>query len=107
MRLITEILAEVQKGRPIEEASEALRDVVKAVEETGKPGSVTLTITVTAPKKGPGKIIAADVKCKKPLAEIQPSMFLDDEWGDLMPMPGPVINGSKERKEPNERDGKR
>ena len=43
MRLFTDILREIRKGRPVEEASHALADVVRAVDETGKPGSVTLT----------------------------------------------------------------
>ena len=43
MRLITDILRDIRKGRPVEEATTALADVVHAVDETGKEGSVTIS----------------------------------------------------------------
>ena len=36
MRLITDVLRDIRKGRPVEEATMALADVVRAVDETGK-----------------------------------------------------------------------
>ena len=44
MRLITDVLREIRKGRPVEEATMALADVVRAVDETGKDGSVTIRL---------------------------------------------------------------
>lgn len=84
MRLITDILREIRKGRPVEEATYALADVVKAVDETGKPGVVTITLTVKPAKHGgPEKILQCDVKAKKPRADIAPAIFFSDEEGDL------------------------
>jgi hypothetical protein len=84
MRLITDVLRDIRKGRPVEEATMALADVVKAVDETGKPGSVTIVLTVKPAKHGgPEKVLVAEVKAKKPIAEIAPAIFFSDADGDL------------------------
>ena len=84
MRLITDILREIRKGRPVEEATLALNDVVRAVDETGKPDSVTITLTVKPAKHGgPEKTLIAEIKAKKPIAEIAPAIFFSDDEGDL------------------------
>jgi hypothetical protein len=84
MRLITDILRDIRKGRPVEEATLALADVVRAVDETGKAGAVTIKLTVKPAKHGgPEKTIICDVSCKKPVAEIAPAIFFSDTEGDL------------------------
>ena len=84
MRLITDILREIRKGRPVEEATLALADIVRAVDETGKAGSVTITLTVKPAKHGgPEKTLVCEVKAKKPIAEIAPAVFFSDADGDL------------------------
>lgn len=84
MRLITDIIRDVRKGRVVEEASNALADVVKAIDETGKEGSVTITLKIKPSKHGgPEKTITAEVKSKKPIADIAPAVFFSDEEGDL------------------------
>ena len=84
MRLITDILREIRKGRPVEEATIALNDVVRAVDETGKPGSVTITLKISPAKHGgPEKTLTAEIKAKKPIAEIAPAVFFSDAEGDL------------------------
>lgn len=84
MRLITDILRDIRKGRPVEEATLALADVVRAVDETGKAGSVTITLTVKPAKHGgPEKTLIAEVRAKKPIAEIAPAIFFSDSEGDL------------------------
>jgi hypothetical protein len=84
MRLITDILRDIRKGRPVEEATTALADVVRAVDETGKEGSVTITLKVKPAKHGgPEKTLIAEVKAKKPIAEIAPAVFFSDDDGDL------------------------
>lgn len=52
MRLITDVLRDIRRGRPVEEATNALADVVRAVDETGKKGSVTITLTISPSKHG-------------------------------------------------------
>jgi hypothetical protein len=84
MRLITDILRDIRKGRPVEEATMALADVVRAVDETGKDGSVTITLKIKAAKHGgPEKTLVCEVKAKKPIAEIAPAVFFSDADGDL------------------------
>lgn len=84
MRLITDILRDIRKGRPVEEATMALADVVRAVDETGKEGSVTITLKIKPSKHGgPEKTLIAEVKAKKPIAEIAPAVFFSDDEGSL------------------------
>lgn len=84
MRLITDILREIRRGRPVEEATNALADVVRAVDETGKKGSVTITLAISPSKHGgPEKTLVCEVKAKKPIAEIAPAVFFSDADGDL------------------------
>lgn len=84
MRLITDVLRDIRKGRPVEEATLALADVVRAVDETGKEGSVTITLKIKPAKHGgPEKTLVAEVKAKKPISEIAPAVFFSDAEGDL------------------------
>lgn len=85
MILFTDILRQIRRGAPVEEATMALADVVRAVDETGKPGQITLTLTIKPAKHGgPEKTIVAEVKAKKPRAEIAPAIFFSNDEGDLM-----------------------
>jgi hypothetical protein len=84
MRLITDILRDIRKGRPVEEATMALADIVRAVDETGKEGSVTIILKVKPAKHGgPEKTLVCEVKAKKPIAEIAPAVFFSNADGDL------------------------
>lgn len=84
MRLFTQVLCDIRRGRPVEEATTALADVVRAVDETGKEGSVTVTLKIKPSKHGgPEKTLIAEVKAKKPVADIAPAVFFSDEEGDL------------------------
>lgn len=84
MRLITDVLREIRRGRAVDQASRLLAEVVRAVDETNKPGSVTITLTVK-PEKGGGsqKTIIAAVKAKKPEGDIPEAVFFSDPDGDL------------------------
>ena len=62
----------------------ALADVVRAVDETGKEGSVTITLKIKPTKHGgPEKTLVCEVKARKPIAEIAPAVFFSDAEGDL------------------------
>lgn len=84
MRLITDILRDIRRGRAVDQATRLLAEVVRAVDETNKPGSVTITLTVK-PEKGGGsqKVILAQVKAKKPEGDIPEAVFFSDAEGDL------------------------
>lgn len=84
MRLITDILREYRNGRAAEVASQKLAELVQAVDETGKPGSITITFKVK-PEKGGGsqKTIACDVKAKMPDFDLPEAVFFSDGEGSL------------------------
>lgn len=84
MRLVTDVLREIRKGRAVDQASRLLAEVVRAVDETGKPGKVTIELIVK-PEKGGGshKTIIAIVKAKKPEGDIPEAVFFSDPGGDL------------------------
>lgn len=84
MKPITDVLREVRRGVAVEHATRLLSEVVRAVDETGKAGSLTLVIKVKPDKGGGnGKGISVEVKAKKPEPEIPEAIFFSDEDGDL------------------------
>lgn len=84
MRLITDILRDIRKGRVVDQASRLMAEVVRAVDVTGKPGKVTIELTIK-PEKGGGtqKTITAKVTSKRPEGEIPEAVFFSDAEGDL------------------------
>jgi hypothetical protein len=84
MRLITDIMRELRRGRVLDIASERLQEVVRAVDLTGKSGEVTITLKVK-PEKGGGaaKTLQPSVKAKVPEVELSEGIFFSDDSGDL------------------------
>lgn len=84
MRPITDILRDIRKGRAVDLASQRLAEIVQAVDETGKPGELTITMKVK-PEKGGGsqKSIAVSVKAKIPEVDLPEGVFFSDADGDL------------------------
>lgn len=84
MRLITDILREYRKGTVVSLATSLLAEVVRAVDETGKAGEVTIKIKINPSKDGSAeKTLVATVAHKKPIPEMQPAIFFSDKDGDL------------------------
>lgn len=68
------------KGRAHTEASRRLTEVVEAVMETGKPGSVTVKLTVAPDKDLAHMVKVADsVTAKVPVAPRRSMWFADDD----------------------------
>lgn len=84
MRLITDILREYRNGRAADLASRKLAELVQAVDETGKAGSLTITIKIK-PENGGGsqKTLACEVKAKMPEAQLAEAIFFSDDEGSL------------------------
>lgn len=84
MRPITDVLREIRKGRVVDRASTMLAELVRAVDETEKPGELTIKLTVK-PEKGGGaaKTIEAKVTSKLPLEDLPAGVFFSDADGDL------------------------
>ena len=84
MRLITDILRDIRKGKAVDEATEAFAEVVRAVSSTGKPGSVTIKLTVKPTQADSAeKTLIAEITKKQPMATIQPATFFADDDGNL------------------------
>lgn len=84
MRPITDVLREARNGRVADLASVRLAELVQAVDETNKPGTVTITIKVK-PEKGGGsqKQLSFDVKSKIPEPDLPEATFFSDADGNL------------------------
>lgn len=84
MRPITDVLREYRNGRLADVASQRLAELVQAVDETNKAGTLTITFKVK-PEKGGGsqKTIACDVKSKIPELDLPEAVFFSDEHGNL------------------------
>lgn len=84
MKPITDVMREIRKGRIVDKASEMLADVVHAVDETGKAGSITIKLTVK-PEKGGGsqKTISAKLTATKPEEDLPEAIFFSDTEGTL------------------------
>lgn len=84
MRLVTDILREYRRGAAVNLATALLAEVVRAVDETGKPGEVTIKLKVKPSEHGSAeKTLLATVTSKKPIPEMQPAVFFSDADGDL------------------------
>ncbi|WP_298699219.1 hypothetical protein [uncultured Brevundimonas sp.] len=85
MRPITDVLREMRKGRIVEDATEALHEVVKAVDATNKAGSVTLKIKVKPSKDGGWeKTLSAAISTDVPRPDMPDAVFFSNADGDLV-----------------------
>jgi hypothetical protein len=65
-RPFTDLLREHRNGLTHDELSDALRDLVAAVTDEGKAGSLTFTVSIKPMGKGDGLEVSADIKVKPP-----------------------------------------
>lgn len=73
----TDLLRELRYGRSVEEATDLVTQVVAAVRETGKSGSLTVTLKFNPPRKGGISYIEVvdEVSAKIPKPDQQASIF--------------------------------
>ncbi len=84
MRPITDVLRDIRRGRAVDQATRLLAEIVRAVDETHKPGELTIKIKVKPDKDGgSGKTLVCEVKAKKPEIDIPEAIFFSDPHGDL------------------------
>jgi hypothetical protein len=79
------ILIEINKGESHRELSEALADLVAAVEITGKPGSLSYSLKVQ-PHQGNSAIVTVtdEIKRKIPEGDRRTSIFFVDQTHSLV-----------------------
>lgn len=84
VRPFADVLSEVNKGLVADEAATKLAELVTAVKETGKKGSLKITIEV-APFSGNDEIVKVSgaVDLRAPRAEAPASIFYPDDSGNL------------------------
>lgn len=103
MRPITDILREMRKGRIVDDATEALGEVVKAVDATNKPGSVTIKITVKPSKDGGWeKTLSAAIAQTVPRQDLPDAVFFSNADGNLVredPDQRPLFGDADDRAE--------
>lgn len=79
------VLCQHARGRSERELSERLRDLVAAVTETGKPGSITYTLTIKPEPKADSAMVVTDhIKVKTPELARPASIFFADERHGLV-----------------------
>ena len=84
VRPFADVLREIQGGRSHDELSEAFRDLILAVEETGKGGKLTFTLDVKPMKGGDGVLVLTDAHAvKKPQHDRKASLFYATKDGNL------------------------
>ncbi len=78
-------LVQTDKGRLHEKASYGLTELLKAVRETNKGGSIQITLKVTPDKGSDGErvVVAGTVVTKKPAFDPRTSIFFLDEDGGM------------------------
>ena len=84
VRPFAEVLSEVNKGVVADEAATRLAELVAAVQETGRKGTLKVLIEV-APVKGNDTIVqvSGSVDARPPKAPAPTSFFYPDEDGNL------------------------
>lgn len=85
MRLITDVLRDIRRGKVVDAASEKLAEVVRAVMDTEKPGELTIKLQIKPRSKGDNcLLIQARVDGKIPQADLPDAMFFANLDGDLL-----------------------
>lgn len=79
-RPFADVFREMNKGRTHNEMSLALQDLVAAVLDTGKAGTLTLTLKISSAKSHDMVVVEDDVKVKKPQARAASLFYVDDQF---------------------------
>lgn len=86
MRPITDMLREHRNGRLVDHMTDRLAEVVAAVRETGKSGSITLKLTISPSKGDEADAIEVipNVSAKMPEKDLAKALFYADESNSLV-----------------------
>jgi hypothetical protein len=86
IRPFADWLRDQARGATHDELSEGLRDLVAKVKDTGKKGTLTLTISVEQLKNADGNalVVKDEIRLKLPEFDRQASLFYADENNNLV-----------------------
>jgi hypothetical protein len=86
-------LRDVRGGEVIDQLTEQMQDLVRAVQTTGASGALTLTLEVSPMKGSTEAVIVKDtIKLKKPEVKSKGTLMF------------PTVEGNLQRQNPNQRD---
>jgi hypothetical protein len=83
IRPITDVLRHLEAGCLIDEASEKLAELVKAVDASGKAGSITIKIALRKATAG-ALAVTGKVDLKKPAEPVVESLLFATPEGNLL-----------------------
>jgi len=83
-RPFADLLREHRNGRTHDELSDALQEIVAAVTEEGKAGTLTLTIAIKPMGNSDGLEVALDIKSKPPKPKAGVSIFFASPENNLV-----------------------
>ena len=86
-RPFADVLRDLNRQRTHNEMSLALQDLVAAVLDTGKAGTLTLVLKVSSAKSHDMVVIEDDVRLKKPQARAASMFFLDEHMNVMRDNP--------------------
>jgi hypothetical protein len=81
---ITDTLRQIGKGALLDEAAEALVDLVNVVSSTGKSGKITLEIAIKKATRAGAMAVTGRVKVVKPADEPMEAMLWATPEGNLV-----------------------
>ena len=74
------VVADLHRGELIDQLDDEIAEVVTAVRETGKKGSLTLTISVSSPRRGSDEVVVnAKTKAVAPKGDRLGATFYDND----------------------------
>lgn len=84
VRPFADWLREQSGGKTHDELSEALHDLIQRVRDTGKKGTVSLTVTIAPMKNDLDVLVVGDeIKLRLPEHDRKQSLFYPDKHGNL------------------------
>lgn len=85
IRPITDTLRSLGHGTFIDDASDALNKLVTAVDETGRAGKLTLTLSIKKATRGSGAMVVQDeIKLSLPKPDMRETMLFATPEGNLV-----------------------
>lgn len=81
---IIQTLGRLDGGFFIGRATDAEQELVRSIVETGKAGSLTITLSIKPATRGGAMVIRGDVKLKKPAEAPTETMMFATEDGELL-----------------------
>lgn len=82
-RSIVDTLRHLDAGCLVDDATTGLAEIVKAVDATGKPGSLVITVTVRKATAG-AMAVLGKVAVKKPVEPVLESLLFPTPEGNLL-----------------------